>query len=158
MCIRHRRLLQYYSADRISKGLIPLDIDDYDDDVDNDYGLNDIDDFEEIILYQMTMKNKSARFTSKFIQLMVVEDSFFSVLTGLFEMVVADTTEDVIILQMDLGTVNPDIHTVQKLMRKFRFGTVWNLKDPDFHMEKGNDLDMYIRYEVKVDLCMHVLI
>lgn len=108
---------------------------------------DDSENFDEIILYQMTLAKTSEVFTSKVIRLTVVEDSLYSKTSGFFEMVVADATDDVIKLQLDLGTNTPDDHTVKELMKKFRFGTVWSLTNPDFHMENGDEKTMYIRYE-----------
>lgn len=98
------------------------------------------DDLEEIILYQMTLAKVSKIFTAKVIQLTVVEDSVFD--SGYVETIVADTTGDVIKLRLNLTTENG---YAKELLKKFRFGTVWKLPNPDFRMENGDESTMYIR-------------
>lgn len=105
---------------------------------------NGSDNCEEIVLYQMTFARVSETFTAKVIQLTVVEDSMYD--SGFLETVVADKIGDVIRLQLDVGAVPPDNRTLMKLMRKFRFGTVWKLRSPDFHIGHGDESTMYIRY------------
>lgn len=112
----------------------------------------DTDHFEEIILYQMTVAKVSKIFTAKVIQLTVVEDSMFA--SGYVETIVADTTGDVIKLQLDLGVDRPEYG--KELLRKYRFGTVWKLPNPDFRMKNGDESTMYIRYDRRnIDLRVH---
>lgn len=103
------------------------------------------DDFEEIILYQMTLSKVSETFTAKVIQLTAVEDPIYD--SGFLDTVVADTTGDVIKLRLDLGVECPASSTLKGVMKKFRFGTVWKLRNPDFIMENGDESTMYIRYQ-----------
>lgn len=110
---------------------------------------NQCDNYEELILHQMTMVKVSRTHTSKMIQLTVVEDCIYNS-SGYFETIGADTTGDVIKLQMNLGTERPEDHRLKELMRKFRFGTVWKLLNPDFVMENGDESTMFIRYEIVV--------
>lgn len=106
---------------------------------------NDSDAFEEIVLYQMTFYQKSDIFTAKVLHITVVEDSIYH--CGYIETVVADKTDDVIKLKLDVGVDTPNSRTVTELMKQFRFGTVWQLRNPDFHIENGDESKMYIRYE-----------
>lgn len=106
---------------------------------------NDSDDFEEIILYQMTMTDKPGKFTSKVMRLTVAEDSLYT--ENHFETIVADTTGDVIKLRLDVGVDRPSNQRLQELMKQFRFGTEWKLPNPDFYMDSRGDSTMYIRYD-----------
>lgn len=130
MCVPHRRMLKKLLSDPASTILTKLDDNQNTNSTLPSANNNDEEakDFEQIILYQMTLSKMSEVFTSKVIELTVVEDSLFSKISGLFVMVVADTTGDVIKLQIDLGTNSPDNHLLKELMKKFRFGTVWCLR------------------------------
>lgn len=144
VCVSHRRLLNNFLANPASS--FPTQVEGEENiDADVTPNNNNYDDFEEIVLYQMTLSKKSELFTSKAIKLTVVEDSLYSLKSGFVEMVVADITDDVVKLQLDLGASSRDSRTVKELMKKFSFGTVWSLKNPDFHMENGDEDTMYIR-------------
>ncbi len=144
-CIPHRRRLKNMLSDKATESLAQLTGDDENMDSMPQLANVNCDDYEELILYQLTVSNTSRKFTSKTIQLTVVEDSLYS--SGYFETIVADTTGDVIKLQVNLGTERPENHRLKGLMRKFRFGTVWKLRNPDFYMENGDESTMFIRYD-----------
>lgn len=136
VCVPHRRMLEKLLSDPASTILTKLDDNQNTNSTLPSANNNDEEakDFEQIILYQMTLSKMSEVFTSKVIELTVVEDSLFSKISGLFVMI-------------DLGTNSPDNHLLKELMKKFRFGTVWCLRNPDFRIENGDEKSMYIRYE-----------
>lgn len=145
MCVPHRRRLKTLVGD--------AGTDDCEMDVNQNMDIASVyrrtDDYEEIILHQMTLTKVSKKFAMKVIQLTVVENSIFC--GGMddsgyhIETIVADTTGDVIKLQLDLGAERPSFETLKRLMNRFRFGTDWKLLDPHFHVESGDDSGMYIR-------------
>lgn len=140
VCVSHRQRLKMMLSDPATKILAELNAQNTDSILPANI---DLDDFDEIVLYQMTYAKVSEIFTLKVIELTVVEDSMYD--SGFFETVVADKTRDVIRLRLDLGAARPDSHAEMVLMKKFRFGTVWKLRNPDFHMENGDESTMYIR-------------
>lgn len=149
MCVPHRQLLKSMLLDPIVADIMTqIDTDQSMDNVTRSSTSSEMDanNFEEIILYQMTIANESRKFTSKVIQLTAVEDPVY--IPGSFETIVADTTGDVIKLHLDVGAKCKENFVLLKaLFRKFRFGTVWKLHDPEFHMKKEDESTMCIRYE-----------
>lgn len=150
MCVAHRRRLQNMISDTANDNLRISNEDGLVDSAETQPPANiGSNDFEELILYQLRMDKKSQIFTSKVFPLTVAEDFVYH--SGLLEAIVADTTGDVIKLQLDLGVERSDCRTVKQMMAKYRFGTVWQLINPDFHMENRDKNTMYLRYEYFIE-------
>lgn len=154
--VPHRRLLKNMLLDPIVAVIMAQnDTDQSMDDVTGSSPEKDSNNFEEIILYQMTMANESRKFTSKVIQLTSVEDPVY--ISGNFETIVADTTGDVIKLHLDVGAECKENSVLLKeLFKKFRFGTVWKLQNPEFHMENADESTMCIRYTISASALCNV--
>lgn len=144
-CIAHRRRLKNMLWDPATASLAQLTTGDQSMNSTSPSPNDNCDEYEELILHQLTMTKVSQKFTAKMIQLTLVEDSVYN--SGYFETIVADTTGDVIKLQVNLGAERPDNHRLKGLMQKLRFGTVWKLRNPDFYMDNGNESTMFIRYD-----------
>ncbi|KAG4067322.1 hypothetical protein HA402_000313 [Bradysia odoriphaga] len=117
-CVEHRRRLKDMLSDPAVASLVQLIPDNNTSPIPSPLNC---DDYEELILHQMTMTKVSRAHTSKMIQLTMVEDFIYS--SSRFETVVADTTGDVIKLLVNLGAERPENHRLKEIDAEI---SIWN--------------------------------